>query len=94
LLERVAITAVLNRPAGATESLVEAISHGVCPLSVELRLGWALRISERLVAHGSKVVVVVGGLGRVLDLALEGVETVGQFFDVAKASLASVSLSE
>ena len=84
MLERVAITAVLNRPARATEGLVEPIGHGVCALSVELGLGWALCVGEGLVAHGPKVVVVVGRRGRVLDLALERVEAVGEFFDIAE----------
>lgn len=77
MLERVAITAVLHRPARATERLMEPFGHRVCSLSVELRLGRALSIRESLVAHASKVVVVVGCGGRMLDLAFERVEAVG-----------------
>lgn len=83
MLEQVVVTAILTGPAGPAKGLLKPFGHAVCALSVKLR--WTLNFCKGLLCQILKVKLVTL---RLLDLALERVQTVCEFLDVA--SLLSV----
>ena len=78
MLERVIVTAILARPIRPAKSIWKPFGHAVGALSVELR--WALDF--RKVVLGQILKIKLMSL-RLLNLALERIQTVCKFFDVA-----------
>lgn len=78
MLEQMVVTAILARPVRPAKSIWKPFGHAVGALSVELR--WALDFRKVVLSQILKVKLMSL---RLLDLALERIQAVCKFFDVA-----------
>jgi hypothetical protein len=74
------VATIMGRPVWPAKCLLEALGHGVSALTLELR--WALSVGVGLIAQGSKI-EVLRGIGWMVNLTLERIESISQFFDVS-----------